>query len=61
MCQGPLHEFLRRLPKCEHHLHLEGALTPTLLFELAEKNSIILPKDDPAYASPEALLARYER
>ena len=24
MCQGPMHEFLKALPKCEHHMHLEG-------------------------------------
>ncbi len=25
-------EFLQELPKCEHHLHLEGTLEPDLLF-----------------------------
>lgn len=61
MCQGPLHEFLRRLPKCEHHVHIEGCLTPRLIFELAKRNNISLPdpKDNPAYASPEALNERY--
>lgn len=61
MCQGPLHEFLRRLPKCEHHVHIEGCLTPRLIFELAKRNNIRLPdpKDNPAYASPEALDERY--
>lgn len=24
MCQGKQHEFLQALPKCEHHMHLEG-------------------------------------
>ncbi|KAF2183692.1 adenosine deaminase [Zopfia rhizophila CBS 207.26] len=61
MCQSPLHEFLQRLPKCEHHMHLEGALAPSLLFELAQRNNIALPKDDDAFASPESLIARYKR
>ena len=61
MCRSPLHPLLQRLPKCEHHIHLEGALTPALLFSLATRNNIPLPQDDPAFASAEALIARYER
>lgn len=53
--------FLKALPKCEQHLHLEGALTPEVLFALAKRNNIQLPSDDPAFASPQALLARYDR
>ncbi|KAK0784290.1 adenine deaminase [Friedmanniomyces endolithicus] len=59
MCKSPLHPLLQRLPKCEHHLHLEGALTPQVLFSLAAKNHIELPEDDPAFASPESLVERY--
>ncbi len=55
------HAFLHGLPKCEHHVHLEGCLTPSLIFHLATKNNIALP--DPlinsAYASIETLTARY--
>lgn len=61
MCQSPLHDFLHGLPKCEHHVHLEGCVTPELIFQLAEKNNIQLPNPatHPAYASVEALRARY--
>lgn len=63
MCHSPLHAFLAALPKCEHHMHLEGALSPTLLFDLAARNGIALPSssDDQSFASPGALLDRYTR
>lgn len=61
MCKLPIHEFLQNLPKCEHHVHLEGTLEPDLLFRLAAKNNIALPADDPAFTSPETLVARYTR
>ncbi|KAK7948630.1 adenosine deaminase [Apiospora aurea] len=62
MCQTALHPFLEALPKCEHHMHIEGSLEPELLFELAAKNGVALPSPaaDPAYASVEALRKRYE-
>ncbi|KAF2209216.1 hypothetical protein CERZMDRAFT_47646 [Cercospora zeae-maydis SCOH1-5] len=41
-------------------MHLEGALTPEVLFALASKNKIPLPHDDQAFASPESLLQRYD-
>ena len=61
MCRSPLHPFLLSLPKCEHHLHLEGTLAPSLLFNLASRNGITLPNDDAAFGSPSSLLARYSR
>ncbi|KAJ5084092.1 Adenosine/adenine deaminase [Penicillium alfredii] len=63
MCQSPLHDFLQGLPKCEHHVHLEGCLTPHLIFQLADRNGIALPDPaaNPEYASVEALTARYDR
>jgi adenosine deaminase len=62
MCKSsPLHSLLAALPKCEHHLHLEGCLSPSLTFQLAAKNSIALPSpsDDPAYTSVATLTERY--
>ena len=61
MCKSPLHAFLQTLPKCEHHVHLEGCLSPSLIFTLAAKNNIALPSPttDPAYTSVETLTARY--
>ena len=31
-------EFIRKSPKTELHLHIEGTLEPDLLFRLAKKN-----------------------
>ena len=42
-------------------MHLEGALSPSLLFTLAARNSITIPTSDPAFASSTALLDRYTR
>ena len=33
-------EFIRKSPKAELHLHIEGTLEPDLLFKLAKKNKI---------------------
>ena len=61
MSKTPDRELLRLLPKCEHHMHLEGALSPEVLFELAAKNNITLPADDENFKSAESLNARYKR
>jgi adenosine deaminase len=60
MCKSPLHPFLVTLPKCEHHIHLEGSLEPAFLFQLAKKNNIVLPSDDPSFANEERLKERYQ-
>ena len=61
MCNSRVHDFLQALPKCEHHMHLEGALTPAVLFRLADKNKVDLPSNDPAFGNPESLAERYNR
>lgn len=40
-------------------IHIEGSLSPSLLFDLSKKNKIALPSDDAAFASIEALEKRY--
>ncbi|KAM0262583.1 hypothetical protein ACHAQJ_001628 [Trichoderma viride] len=60
MCNDKLHQFLHVLPKCEHHVHIEGTISPELFFSLASKNGISLPSDDPAFDSPATLQARYQ-
>ena len=47
-------EFLRRLPKAELHLHLEGSLEPEMLMRLARKNRVDIP-----FASVEEVKAAY--
>src|SRR6267143_2529300 len=47
-------DFVRRLPKAELHLHIEGTLEPELMFELARRNDVRLP-----YASVEDVRQAY--
>jgi adenine deaminase len=49
-----LSALLRRMPKAELHMHIEGSLEPELIFALARRNGVALP-----YASVEALRAAY--
>ncbi len=49
-----LPELLRRMPKAELHIHIEGSLEPELIFALAQRNGVQIP-----YASVEALRNAY--
>ena len=46
--------FVRRLPKAELHVHMEGTLEPELVFEMAARNKVDLP-----YADVDALGRAY--
>lgn len=50
----PLADFIRRLPKAELHMHIEGSLEPEMMFELAQRNHLALP-----FANVEAIRAAY--
>jgi adenosine deaminase len=47
--------LIRRLPKVELHLHIEGTLEPEMMFSLAAKHGIPLP-----YGSVDAVRAAYQ-
>jgi len=47
--------LIKRLPKCELHIHIEGSLEPEMVFALARRNGIRLP-----YPSVEALRQAYQ-
>jgi len=49
-----LPELLRRMPKAELHIHIEGSLEPELIFALAARNGVQLP-----YASVDELRKAY--
>lgn len=49
-----LPDLLRRMPKAELHIHIEGSLEPELIFALAQRNSVTIP-----YASVEELRRAY--
>lgn len=39
-------DLIKKLPKAELHLHIEGSLEPELMFRLAKKNNVAIPYDD---------------
>lgn len=36
-------ELIKKLPKAELHLHIEGSFEPELMFEIAERNKVSIP------------------
>ncbi|WBY00688.1 adenosine deaminase [Ramlibacter tataouinensis] len=46
--------LLRRMPKAELHIHIEGSLEPELIFAMAQRNGVAIP-----YASVEQLRRAY--
>jgi adenosine deaminase len=49
-----LPDLLRRMPKAELHIHIEGSLEPELIFAMAQRNGVALP-----YATVEDLRRAY--
>jgi adenosine deaminase len=50
-----MNDFLRKLPKAELHIHIEGSLEPDLMFKIAKRNGVSLP-----YSSIEEVKAAYQ-
>ncbi len=50
-----LESFVRRLPKAELHVHIEGTLEPEMMVDLAERNGVVIP-----YGSVEEVTEAYE-
>ncbi len=48
MLTPELETFIARMPKVELHLHLEGAVAPRIVLELARRNDIDIPAHDVA-------------
>ncbi len=51
----PIKEFIKKLPKAELHVHLEGTLEPEMIFSLSQRNKVSIE-----YQSPEELIAAYD-
>ena len=38
-----IENFIKKVPKTELHLHIEGSLEPELMFKLSKRNKIEIP------------------
>lgn len=54
LSRAEVEDLLRRSPKAELHVHIEGTLEPELIFALARRNGVALP-----YADIQALRSAY--
>lgn len=54
MLKDELKTYIRKVPKAELHMHLEGSFEPELMFEIAQRNGVSLP-----YKSVEELKNAY--
>src|SRR5262245_61248560 len=52
--RSALPALLKRMPKAELHIHIEGSLEPEMIFKLAQRNGVKLP-----YADVETLRRAY--
>ncbi|GAB6070611.1 adenosine deaminase [Thiomicrorhabdus hydrogeniphila] len=50
-----MNEFIKKMPKAELHLHIEGTLEPAMMFELAQRNDVRL-----SYKSVEEIESAYD-
>ena len=48
-------EYIKKIPKAELHLHIEGTFEPELMFEIAQRNKVEIP-----YQSVEELKKAYQ-
>ena len=48
IAQERLPELLQRMPKAELHIHIEGSLEPELMFEMGQRNKVVMAYRDVA-------------
>ena len=48
-------DYIKKIPKAELHLHIEGSFEPELMFEIAQRNKVEIP-----YQSVEEVKKAYQ-